>query len=164
MMRDCDQEAALEILSIVPHVMRTVAADLRRSDRAILPGHYHVLTLLADHSLSLSEIADRQHVSLPTMSRSISTLVERGWIEKIPDETDGRITRLELTGQGQVVLAEIRLMAVEAVTRQLAGLSARDCRDLVRGLAVLHRAFERPAPGPGEADRANARPVRSVAE
>jgi DNA-binding MarR family transcriptional regulator len=163
-MLECNQDAALEILSIVPHVMRAVAADLRRSDRSILPGHYHVLTLLADQSLSLSEIADLQHVSLPTTSRSISTLVERGWVEKVPDDTDGRITRLELTGQGQAVLSEIRLVAAEAVTRQLSGLTARDCRDLVRGLAVLHQAFEHPVPGSSETARVRARPVRSVAE
>lgn len=164
MMRDCNQEAALEILSIVPHVMRTVAADLRRSDRAILPGHYHVLSLLADRSLNLSEIAGRQHVSLPTTSRSISTLVERGWVEKVPDDADGRITRLELTSQGRAVLSEIRQVAAEAVTRQLSGLTTQDCRDLVRGLTVLHRAFDNPAPGRREAAHVSARPVRSVAE
>lgn len=146
-MRSCNREAALKVLSIVPHVMRTVAAELRRSDRAILPGHYHTLTMLTDRSFSLSEIAERQHVSLPTMSRSISTLVERGWVEKAPDASDGRITRLRLSDEGRRVLAEIRQLAAEAVGRQLAGLTSQDCRRLVSGLSVLHQAFDHQGPG-----------------
>ncbi len=163
-MRSCNREAAIEILSIVPHVMRTVAAELRRSDRAILPGHYHALTMLADQSFSLSEIADRQHVSLPTMSRSISTLVERGWVEKVPDASDGRITRLQLTDEGRMVLAEIQQVAAEAVTRQLAGLTSQDCRRLVSGLGALHQAFEHRSPELKESIRAARRQPRSVSE
>ena len=144
--------------------MRTAAAELRRSDRAILPGHYHVLTMLAGQCLSLSEIADRQHVSLPTTSRSISTLVERGWVDKVPDATGGRITRLRLTAHGQAVLAEIHHVAAEALSRQLAGLTPRAFRKLVRGLTVLHQAFEYPAPGSREFTRANPSQPRRIAE
>jgi DNA-binding MarR family transcriptional regulator len=163
-MSSCNREAALEILSIVPHVMRTVAAELRRSDRAILPSHYHALTMLADQSFNLSEIADRQHVSLPTMSRSISTLVERGWVEKVPDVSDGRITRLRLTEEGRTVLAEIHHVAAEAVTRQLVGLTSQDCRRLVSGLGVLHQAFEHQSPEMKGSIRAAKRQLGSVSE
>ncbi|HLC04463.1 MAG TPA: MarR family transcriptional regulator [Anaerolineales bacterium] len=164
MMSTCTQEAALEILSIVPHIMRTVAAELRRSNHAILPGHYHVLGMLAGERYSLSEIADRQHVSLPTTSRSISTLVERGWVERVPDVSDRRITRLALTAEGETVLAEIHQVAAEAVTRQLAGLTPQACRHLVRGLAVLHQAFEQPGPGLRESSWVNTQRARSVGE
>lgn len=163
-MSDCNRDAAIEILSIVPHVMRTVAAELRRSERNILPGHYHVLSLMAGRLLSLSEIADRQHVSLPTMSRSISTLVERGWVERVPDHSDGRITRLKLTSKGRLVLAELQRVAAEAVSRQLAGLTPQDCRALMHGLAVLHRAFERPGWGSKQAAAEKPGPSRSVVE
>jgi DNA-binding MarR family transcriptional regulator len=161
-MGSCTQEAALWILSIVPQVMRTVAAELRHSDRSILPGHYHVLIMLDGQSFSLSQIAERQHVSLPTMSRSISTLVERGWVERIPDDSDGRITRLRLTAEGEAVSAEFHRVAAETVTRQLAGLTAQECRQLVSGLRVLHQAFEHPGPGMRESSRAGARQPRSV--
>lgn len=143
----CSREAALDNFSIVPHGMRTVAADLRRSDQAILPGHDHVLRMLAGERHSLSEIAERKHVRLPTGSRSISTLVERGWVEKVPDAYDGRISRLGLTSAGEAALDEIHQAAAEAVTRQLAGLTSEECRRLIRGLAVLHQAFERPGLG-----------------
>jgi DNA-binding MarR family transcriptional regulator len=161
-MGNCNQEAAQEILSIVPHVMRAVAAELRRSDRSIMPGHYHMMAMLADGHFSLSEIAGRQHVSLPTMSRSMSTLEERGWVEKVRDASDGRITRLKLTDEGRAVLAEIHDVVVAAVNRQLAGLTSQECQQLVRGLAVLHQAFEHPDPGTGEDVRVDTRHTRSV--
>jgi len=79
-MTSCQQDAAQEVLLIVPHVMRTVSAKLRRSSYAIMPGHCHVMTMLARERHSRSEIAERQLVSLPTTSRSISTVVGRGWL------------------------------------------------------------------------------------
>jgi DNA-binding MarR family transcriptional regulator len=161
-MTNCNQEAAREILSIVPYVMGTVAAELRRSNHSIMPGHYPVLTMLADGHFSLSEIAERQHVSLATASRSMSTLVERGWVEKGPDACDGRVTRLRLTEEGRAVLAEIQGVAAAAVNRQLAGLTSQECRQLVRGLAVLHQAFEHPGPGTKESSPADERQSRSV--
>jgi DNA-binding MarR family transcriptional regulator len=143
-MTSCQQDAAQEVLSIVPHVMRTVSAELRRSGYAIMPGHYHLMTMLARERYSLSEIAERQLVSLPTTSRSISTLVERGWVVRVRDPGDRRIIRLALTDEGQAVLAAIHKVAADAMTSQMDGLTDQDCENLVRGLAILHRVFNHP--------------------
>src|SRR3989304_898221 len=129
-MTSCQQDAAQGVLSIIPHVMRTVAAELRRSGYAIVPGHYHLLTMLARERYSLSEIAERQLVSLATTSRSISTLVERGWVDRVPDPGDRRIIRLALTDEGQAVLAAIHKGAADAITNQLEGLTDQDCENL----------------------------------
>jgi hypothetical protein len=54
--------------------------------------------------------------------------------------------------------------AAEAVTCQFAGLTPEDCRRLVRGLHVMHRASEHRGPGSVEPARLDAQPPRSVAE
>jgi DNA-binding MarR family transcriptional regulator len=163
-MTSCQQDAAQEVLSIVPHVMRTVSAELRRSGYAIMPGHYHVMTMLARERYSLSEIAERQLVSLPTTSRSISTLVERGWVVRVRDPGDRRIIRLALTDEGQAVLAAIHKVAADAMTSQLEGLTNQDCENLVRGLAILHRVFSQPDLPPRERRQVLSPYARSIEE
>ena len=162
-MTSCQQDAAQEVLSIVPRVMRTVAAELRRSGYAIMPGHYHLMTMLARERYSLSEIAERQLVSLPTTSGSISTLVERGWVVRMRDPGDRRIIRLALTDEGRAVLTAIHKAAADAMTTQLEGLTDQDCENLVRGLAILHQVFSQP-PVPAREQPAPSPNARSIEE
>jgi DNA-binding MarR family transcriptional regulator len=74
---------AQEIVRVIPHIMRTIVAERYCSNRPISPAHFSLLTILANHSCNLSELAVQQAVSLPAMSNSISVLVERSWVKRI---------------------------------------------------------------------------------
>ena len=139
--------AARELLEVIPLVMRTVAAELRRSGRPVVPAHFGLLAMLAHHSFSLSELAEKQEVSLPTMSSSASTLVERGWVRRVGASHDRRVILLDLTPAGQRVLAEIRGQAEAAIAELLAPLSQDERKTLLEGLKMLRNAFSRVGPG-----------------
>ena len=62
--------------------MRTVAAELRAAGELPAPAHFGLLTMLGNQPRTLTELALLQGVSLPTMSNSISTLVQRGWVKR----------------------------------------------------------------------------------
>jgi DNA-binding MarR family transcriptional regulator len=132
---------AQEIVKVIPQVMRTIAAERHFSGHAMLPAHFHLLTLLAHHPCNLSELAVRQAVSLPTMSNSISVLVERGWVNRVPSPDDRRQVLLELTPDGRSVLVEIKSRAEARVAEILGKLSPDDLASLSAGLAVLEQAF-----------------------
>ena len=82
MTRDQARESAREILEIIPLVMRTVAAELRSAGEMPAPAHFGLLSILAARPRMLTELASLQGVSLPTMSNSISAMVERGWVRR----------------------------------------------------------------------------------
>jgi DNA-binding MarR family transcriptional regulator len=132
---------AQEIVKVIPQVMRTIGAERQFSGHAMLPAHFHLLILLANHPCNLSELAVRQVVSLPTMSNSISVLVERGWVNRVPSPDDRRQVLLELTPDGRVVLTEIKSRAEARVAEVLGKLSSDDLASLSAGLAVLEQAF-----------------------
>ena len=75
-------EMSLEILKIIPLVMRTVAAELRAAGELPAPAHFGLLTMLSVQPRTLSELANLQGVSLPTMSNSITSMVQRGWVRR----------------------------------------------------------------------------------
>src|SRR5512136_169159 len=99
---------AKEIVRVIPLVMRTIMAEHHRSGLVPSPAHLRLLNILAHHPGNLSELAVRQAVSLPTMSNSISALVERGWVKRVPSPDDRRQVVLEMTSEGRAVLCEIR--------------------------------------------------------
>ena len=139
--------AAREVLEVIPLVMSTVAAELRRTDQSIAPCHFRLLAVLAQGPRSLSQLAQEQEVSLPTMSSSVSKLVERGWVAKTRPSYNQRLVHLELTPAGHTVLDGIRHQVEAAIRRVLAPLSPMEQKTLLDGLAVLRNAFEVVAAG-----------------
>jgi DNA-binding MarR family transcriptional regulator len=75
------------------------------------------------------------------MSNSISVLVERGWVNRVPSSDDRRQVLLELTPDGRTVLVEIKSRAEARVAEVLGKLSSDDLASLSAGLAVLEQAF-----------------------
>jgi DNA-binding MarR family transcriptional regulator len=132
---------AQEIVKVIPLVMRTIAAEQHRSSYLMWPAHFRLLTMLANHSCNLSELALRQAVSLPTMSNSITVLVERGWVKRVPSPDDRRQVMLELTPDGRAVLAEIKGQAEARVAESLDKLSSDDLKSLAVGLAILEQTL-----------------------
>lgn len=136
-----EREIAREVLEILPMVMRTVAAELRRTGHLLMPGQYRLLAILSCRSYSLGELAKKQVVSLPTMSKSINSLVERGWVRSERDPNDRRTVVIELTEKGREVLDRIERDAEARVAEMLSRLSPEERRKLRGGLSVLHQAF-----------------------
>jgi DNA-binding MarR family transcriptional regulator len=132
---------AQEMVKVIPQVMRTIAAEQHCSGYAIPPAHFRLLAILASHSCNLSELAVRQVVSLPTMSNSISVLVERGWVKRAPSTDDRRQVLLELTPDGRAVLIGMKNRSEARVAELLGALSPDELAHLSAGLAVLEQAF-----------------------
>ena len=130
-----------EIVKVIPLIMRTIVAEQHSSSHPTSPAHMRLLTILANHSCNLSELALRQAVSLPTMSNSISVLVQRGWVKRVPSPDDRRQVVLELTPDGRGVLCEIKGRAEARVAELLGKLSPDELKSLTAGIAILEQAL-----------------------
>jgi DNA-binding MarR family transcriptional regulator len=137
------ETAARQVLEVIPLVMRTLASEMRRTRHTLAPVHFRLLVLLAEHPHSVSELADKQAVSLPTMSNSITTLVERDWVKRARPSHDRRLVLVELTPAGRAALKEILRPMEARVAELLASLSTTECDQLLAGCAILRAAFAR---------------------
>jgi DNA-binding MarR family transcriptional regulator len=135
------RETAREILEIIPLVMRTVAAELRAAGEMPAPAHFGLLSILAVRPRMLTELASIQGVSLPTMSNSISAMVERGWVRRGPPEGDRRVVMIEVTAAGKTVLERVGKAAEAHLSQVLAPLDLPGRRRLLDGLGVLRQVF-----------------------
>ncbi len=147
------RETARDILEIIPLVMRTVAAELRSAGELPAPAHFGLLSILSERPRMLTELASIQGVSLPTMSNSISAMVERGWVRRSAPETDRRIVMIEVTANGRAALERVAKAAEGHLADVLAPLDLPSRRRLHNGLGVLRQVFS----GKGTAGAARAR-------
>jgi DNA-binding MarR family transcriptional regulator len=141
MTRSQARDSAREILKIVPLVMRTVAAELRAAGELPAPAHFHLLTMLSQQPRTLTELAALQGVSLPTMSNSISAMVERGWVRRTAPTRDRRVVIIEVTATGKAAVDRVGRSAETHLAEILTPVDATSRRRLQAGLGVLRKVF-----------------------
>jgi DNA-binding MarR family transcriptional regulator len=82
----------------------------------------HILAA-SDEELSLNGLAEQLGgLSLPTLSRAMDALVQRGYVRRAEDSADRRVKRLSLTAKGRRTidrLLEIRVAELGAVLETL---------------------------------------------
>jgi DNA-binding MarR family transcriptional regulator len=136
--------AARELLHVVMLVMRTLAADMRRSPDALAPAQMGMLMKVAAGPCTMSALARHQAVSLPTTSKSVDMLVRRGWLERWVDKHDRRQTMVRLTVEGRRVLGDIRNRSEKHVRGSLSGLTAMEREQLLSVTRALTRVLAIP--------------------
>ena len=141
MTRSQARDSARKVLKIIPLVMRTVAAELRAAGELPAPAHFHLLTMLSHQPRTLTELAALQGVSLPTMSNSISAMVQRGWVKRTAPTRDRRVVIIEVTATGKAAVDRVGRAAEIHLAEVLAPLDAASRRRLQGGLTVLRRVF-----------------------
>lgn len=131
-------ERLLDVLLVLNPFL---AKELRSKDATTVVGYIGLLTYLALGETNLSDLANYQGVSLPTMSATISTLVERGWVSREHSSADRRMIMLRVAPKGHAVLQTIRQQVVDSLSTFLNLLSAEELETLDAGLAILLRSL-----------------------
>ena len=135
-------QAAGHIVTIIPLVMRIVAAEMRRTGHLLMPAHYAALTALMQAGpCNLQELAEILAVSPPTMSNLVTGLVEKGWLQRERSQEDRRRVEVALTPAGRELLSEMHTIAVTRMNQLLMDMPAEQCERLVDGLQLLGDYF-----------------------
>lgn len=136
------EQAAQELLAVLPLLTRIVAAEVRREagDDTTMP-QFRVLAHLAEEPLTVSALARRRRVTLQAMGELVQNLVERGWIARTPDPKDRRQYLLTLTEHGRRHYQAANQRAIGQIAPLLARLSAAELAALQIALPALHNVL-----------------------
>ena len=93
--------------------------------------------------LRLSELAARMGVDASTASRQVQQLERAGLVGRVGDPADRRASLLELTAEGDRVLARMRQARRDRLAQVLEGWSRADRRTLAAMLSRLVDDLER---------------------
>ena len=107
--------------------------DLSLTAMAVLGWLHH------DGELSVGELARRERVQPPSMTRTVGCLVEQGHVERHPHATDGRQVVVTLTDRGRETLLADRRRRDAWLTRKLAELTPDERAALRAAAPILDR-------------------------
>jgi DNA-binding MarR family transcriptional regulator len=132
---DEQTELAARLRLVVGRLHRRIRIDGRES---IPPLQLSALATVEQHGpLRLSELARREAVTAPTMSRVLAALDEQGLVIRTPDPNDARGVRIVLSEEGAARLAEVRSHRTALVARRLARLDDQQRATLLASLPAL---------------------------
>ena len=85
---------------------RQLAQELR-SEGLRVPEWRALASLHAKKSLSMSELSDLASIDRSTLTRTMDRMQKSGWVTRLSDSDDMRVTRLALTAAGQRLFARV---------------------------------------------------------
>jgi DNA-binding MarR family transcriptional regulator len=101
-------------------------------------GQWAVLVhLWARDGMSQAQLARVAAIEPPTMVRTIDRMVRDGFVERRPDASDARISRIHVTERGQSIRDELVAKAVGVNERALSRFTATERRNLIALLRKL---------------------------
>ena len=133
-----------EVLQTIPLVTRKVAADIRKAGPHMKLAHIGLLTMIAQSRHSLSELADLHAASMPTMSKTITTIENLGWVTRSRCDSDRRIVMVEATPAGREALREVHELAITRIEEVLDPLTTTQRQKLSTGLKILRETIANP--------------------
>ncbi|WP_415976272.1 MarR family winged helix-turn-helix transcriptional regulator [Rhodococcus sp. 077-4] len=113
------------------------------SDRLPVAQLSILTTLLREGSMTTGELAARERIKPPSVSRSSHALEESGLLSRVPHPTDGRQVVLRLTDAGTAIARDEVAAREIALAEQLDGLSSQQRETLAAAASILTQIVER---------------------
>jgi DNA-binding MarR family transcriptional regulator len=130
-----DAAQAVRLATVIGQLVRLLR---RRSPAQVGPGSLGALATLARCGpMRLGDLASREGVAPPTLTRMIAVMEEGGLVSRRPDEHDRRAVRVSVTAAGAQVVAGIGAARAAVLRDRLAQLSPQDRQELAAALPAL---------------------------
>jgi DNA-binding MarR family transcriptional regulator len=139
-------------LGAVMNRSRLVEEAQRAADPSLDRPGLGVLIALrtAGSSLRIGEIAERQQVAGPHVTRTVTALEQRGMVRRVTDPADHRARLVELTDSGAAAAERYMQAVLRRLTGALADWSEQDRHELGRLLVKLADDITAHLGAPGE--------------
>ncbi|MBG9732750.1 MarR family winged helix-turn-helix transcriptional regulator [Paenibacillus alvei] len=120
----------------VHEVTHELTRDIKPDD--ITPVQYRILEYIAvSQPLTLSQISDCMHMSMPNTSRELKKLTEKHLCEKFEAADDRRKQLIRLSEIGQKMMDEAFWRIGERFFKRIDDFSEEDMKDIQRALDIL---------------------------
>ena len=121
-----------------------MARRMRQEAGAVLsPSQTAALATIERHGpLTPSELAERERVQRPTVTRVLARLEEAGLVDRAGDPQDRRSSLVSISDDGRALLDAARARKDAFLARRIDALEPADRAALERAAALLERMLE----------------------
>jgi DNA-binding MarR family transcriptional regulator len=143
-----ENRALLAARSLVDR-MRALYRELERLTGAPITLHRAMVCIGAEPGLTASRLAQHLGMQRPAVSQLLSSLTQRGWIERRRSDRDQRAVQIHVTTEGRQLLQATAGRAVFTLQRAVCSLPEEKLEQLIASVELLLTQLpEQPAPSP----------------
>jgi DNA-binding MarR family transcriptional regulator len=96
------------IAQIMPNIIQGVHMGFLAS-QSLTHSQFFVLISIHSHTrCTMNQLAEKMHVSMPTMSGIIERLVQAKYVQRVDNPEDRREVLIELTKEGKLIIAKFQ--------------------------------------------------------
>ena len=108
------------------------------SETGITEQQWRVLRVLSEYgALDASKLADRACLLLPSLTRIVQTMLDKGLVTRTPDKDDRRRQLIDITHDGQVIIKNNQAQASDISAHFIAVLGEQRYEELLDSLQAL---------------------------
>jgi DNA-binding MarR family transcriptional regulator len=96
-------------------------------------------TLVHCGEMRLGDLASREGVAAPTMSRIVAALVDTGYVRRDPDPADRRAWLVQATDEGERMVSGVRSTRVQELSRRIDRLGDDERAAITAALPALEK-------------------------
>lgn len=136
-----DKHALFQKFVAFTAAIHEVTSDMTRDVRSedITPLQYKMLEYIAiSQPVTLSEISECMHISMPNTSRELRKLNEKQLCDKLTDKEDRRKQYIRLSEQGEMMMNEAFGRVESLFAERIAHVSEEELQEIERALDLLH--------------------------
>jgi len=133
---DLASRLRLDISRMARRLRQEAGASLSPSQTAAL------VTIERHGPLTPSELAERERVQRPTVTRVLARLEEAGLVDRAADPQDRRSSLVSISDDGRALLETARARKDAFLARRIDALEPADREALDRAAAILERMLE----------------------
>jgi len=102
-----------------------------------------VLRVLRGGPRRITELAAEERVTQPAITLLVNRLAERGWVERVPDPSDGRAVLVSLTAGGAEAFERLRAEYRALLHEEMAALDDSEVATLAAAVEILDKLIDR---------------------
>jgi DNA-binding MarR family transcriptional regulator len=136
-----DTATALNLGRLIGRLRRAVNRSVR-TQGAHLPireSHIEILRVVNESPCRIQDVADKLHLAHNTVSTATQQLVGQGLLERLNDDSDGRVVRLRLTARAEQHIDQWRKHRAQILSQEIDLLSVDEQETLAQALPVLDK-------------------------
>jgi len=136
-------EAARELLEVVPVILKDIRSEMRsRRPLDLTVPQFRTLAFVdRNKGTSLSAVANHMGLTLPSTSRLVDGLLARGMLTREDNPADRRCVKLGVTNHGLTILETSRRGTLTYLTDKIASLSAEDREVIIKAMKAMRSVF-----------------------
>jgi DNA-binding MarR family transcriptional regulator len=144
-----DTATATRLRTVLGRLARQLRTTTASTDAGLTPTKISVLlTVDRRGTTRISEVAEIEALNPTLLSRSISTLVDAGLLDRVSDAADRRTAWVQVTDEGHRLAERMRRERTEVVNRGMSALPAAERRLVEQAIPALEALADELRDGP----------------